>query len=91
VEIESHIRDSSDREELVIAIQKLNAEKADLKHQTEDLQQQLRAAHRKIGQLEKGTGRLRGKVEGKEGKGFSIEEELAEIKKELISCGVDHY
>ncbi len=61
MEIESHIRDSSDREELLLSIQKLNAEKADLKYQTEDLQQQLRAAHRKIGQLEKGAGKLRGK------------------------------
>ena len=33
VEIENHIRDSSDKEEQNITIQRLNAEKADLRHQ----------------------------------------------------------
>jgi chromosome segregation ATPase len=93
VEIENHIRDSSDREELVIAIQKLTAEKNDLKHHSYDLQEQLRAANLRICQLEKGVGRLRSKEKEEllSLKGCSIKEELADIKKELLACGVEHY
>jgi predicted nucleic acid-binding Zn-ribbon protein len=92
VEIENHIRDSSDREELVITIQKLNAEKTDLKHQVYDLQEHLRAAQKKMGQMEKGAGRLRVREDLTASRGvFSIEDELAAIKKDLISCGIDNY
>lgn len=76
----------------MISIQKLGAEKTDLKHQVYDLQEQLRAAQKRNGQLEKGVGKLRAREDLAAGRGgFSIEEELAAIKKELISCGVDHY
>lgn len=49
----------------------------------------MRAAEKRVAQLEKGVGKFRTKEEL--AKGFSLKEELAEIKKELMACGVDHF
>lgn len=77
-EIERHIRDSSDKEELNITIQRLNAEKKDLKHQVFELQEQLKSATQRLNRFERGAGKLRNRDSGR---GLTIQEEVADIRK----------